>query len=136
MRWLRLLKKNKSGMLILDLAASLTIVAFLIWIFGGIIGTLSQNAKETALRYGLNNLRLSLNLYKMIKESYPKDLRDLMQSSIILAKSEKLLFSEKFLFSLAIDKQGNAIDPFGNKFYYDPRKGVVGSQTKGYENWW
>lgn len=132
---MRFFKKNKSGMLLLDLVTSLTIIAFLIWIFGGIIGTLAQNARETALRYGLNNLRLSLNLYKMLRGFYPEDLRSLMQSAIILTKSEKMLFSEKFLFSLATDKQGNVIDPFGNKFYYDSRKGVVGSQTKGYENW-
>ena len=132
---MRFCRKDKSGMLLLDLIASLTIITFLIWIFGGIIGTLAQNARETALRYGLNNLRLSLNLYKMLKGSYPEDLRGLMQSTIILTKSDKMLFGERFLFSLATDKQGNAIDPFGNKFYYDSRKGVVGSQTKGYENW-
>ena len=132
---MRFCRKDKSGMLLLDLIASLTIITFLIWIFGGIIGTLAQNARETALRYGLNNLRLSLNLYKMLKGSYPEDLKGLMQSTIILTKSDKMFFSEKFLFSLATDKQGNAIDPFGNKFYYDFRKGVVGSQTKGYENW-
>ena len=134
MRLQRLLKKNKSGMLLLDLVVSLTIIGFLIWIFGGIINTLSQNARETALRYGLNNLRMSLNLYKMLKGDYPQDLKGLMQSEIS-TKSEKMLFNEKFLFSLGTDKQGNAIDPFGNKFYYDYRKGVVGSTTEGYENW-
>jgi len=127
--------KNRSGILLLDVAASLTIIAFLIWIFGGIIGTLSRNAKETALHYGLNNLRLSLNLYKMLHGSYPRDLRELLHSTIVLTQSERILFGEKFLFSLAMDKQGNAIDPFGNQFIYDFQKGVVGSQTKGYESW-
>ena len=63
MRSLRLfssLKKDKRGLIFLDLTVSLTVIWFLIWIFGGIIGTLAQNTREVALRYQLNNFRMLL----------------------------------------------------------------------------
>lgn len=132
---MRFFTKNKSGMLLLDLVTSLTIIAFLIWIFGGIIGRLSQNARETALRYQLNNFRLLVVLYKQLKGYYPEDLLVLIQSSHKLSQTDELIFNEKLLSSLQQDEHGAPLDAFGNRLYYDHRKGVVGSQTKGYENW-
>jgi hypothetical protein len=132
---MRFFAKNKSGMLFLDLITSLTIIFFLIWVFGGIIGGLSKNTKETALRYELNNFRMLLVLYKELKGYYPEDLKALVQSRHRLSKTDELIFSEKFLDSLEQDEHGAPLDAFGNRLYYDPRRGVVGSVTKGYENW-
>jgi hypothetical protein len=128
-------KRNKSGILLLDLATSLTIIGFLIWIFGGIIGTLTINVKEIALRYQLNNFRMLVVLYKQLNGHYPQDLKALMQSSYRFSQSDELIFNEKFLGSLQQDEQGVPIDAFGNRLYYDYREGVVGSITKGYQNW-
>jgi len=132
---MRLLKKNKSGMLILDLATTFTIIGFLIWVFGGIIGPLAQSTKETALRYQLNNFRMLVMLYKELKGYYPKDLLTLVQSSYKLFESDEVIFKKKFLSDLQQDQQGALIDAFGSRLYYDPGKGVVGSTAKGYENW-
>ena len=132
---MRFLTKNKRGMLFLDLITSLTIICFLIWFFGGIIGGISRNAKETALRYQLNNFRMLLALYKEIKGYYPEDLKVLIQSSHRLSKADELIFNEKFLGSLEQDEHGAPLDAFGNLLYYDYRKGIVGSATKGYEHW-
>ncbi|MDD5252700.1 MAG: hypothetical protein WC060_04660 [Candidatus Omnitrophota bacterium] len=131
----RSLKKNKSGLLILDSAVSLTIIAFLIWIFGAIIGTMSQNTREIALRYQLSNFRMLLILYKELEGYYPQDLKILIKSSHRLSRADELIFDDKFLGSLEQDEQGEPLDAFGARLYYDPRRGVVGSQTKGYENW-
>jgi len=132
---MRMFKKNKSGMLLLDLATSLTIIGFLIWVFGGIIGTLTINVKETVLRYQLNNFRMLVSLYKQLKGYYPEDLLVLIQSRHRFSQTDELIFNEKFLSSLGQDEHGALIDAFGNRLYYDQRKGVVGSTTKGYENW-
>ncbi|MDD5097396.1 MAG: hypothetical protein PHU59_02765 [Candidatus Omnitrophica bacterium] len=132
---MRQLKKNKSGMLLLDLATTLTIIGFLIWVFGGIIGTLTINVKETALRYQLNNFRMLVGLYKQLKGNYPEDLLVLIQSSHSFSPTDELIFNEKFLNSLEQDEHGAPMDAFGNRLAYDQRKGVVGSTTKGYENW-
>ena len=130
-----LIKKSKSGMLLLDLVTSLTIIGFLIWIFGGIIGTLSQSARETALRYQLNNFRMLVVLYKQLKGYYPQDLSVLIQSSHRLSQTDELIFNEKFLGSLEKNERGELVDAFGNRLNYDHRVGIVGSTTKGYENW-
>jgi len=132
---MRLDKKDRSGLLLLDLAVSLTIIGFLIWVFGGIIGTLTQNSREVSLRYQLNNFRMLLVLYKELKGCYPEDLKVLIKSSHRLSQADEIIFDEKFLGSLEQDEHGAPLDAFGNRLYYDPRKGVVGSQTKGYENW-
>lgn len=132
---MRGLKKNKRGMLLLDLITTLTIIGFLIWIFGGIIGTLTQNAREIALRYQLNNFRMLVVLYKQLKGAYPQDLLVLMQTSHRLSATDELVFNDKFLNSLQQNEHGAPMDAFGNSLYYDYRKGVVGSTTKGYENW-
>ncbi|MDD5505636.1 MAG: hypothetical protein PHR73_02640 [Candidatus Omnitrophica bacterium] len=132
---MRLAKKNRSGLLLLDLCVSLTIIGFLVWVFGGVIGTLSRNSREVSLRYQLNNFRMLLVLYKELKGYYPEDLKALVQSSHRLSQTDEIIFNEKFLGSLEQDEQGWPLDAFGNRLYYDPRKGVVVSQTKGYENW-
>ena len=132
---MHLFKKDKNGLLILDLAVSLTVIGFLIWIFGGVIGTLAQNSREVSLRYQLNNFRMLLVLYKELKGYYPEDLKVLIHSSHRLSKTDELIFSEKFLGALEQDEHGAPLDAFGSRLYYDSRKGVVGSTTKGYENW-
>ena len=132
MRWF---KKNKSGMLLLDLVTSLTIIGFLIWIFGGVIGTLSQNARETALRFQLNNFRMVLKLYKELKGQYPEDLQVLLATDYKVDKEAKPILSGQLLFNFKQDLKGVVLDAFGNRLDYDQRKGVVGSTTKGYENW-
>jgi len=132
---MRLHKKSKSGMLLLDLATSLTIIGFLIWVFGGIISPLSRSARETALRYQLNNFRMLVVLYKQLKGYYPEDLKVLIQSSHRFSHTDELIFNEKFLSNLEQDEYGTPMDAFGNRLYYNYRDGVVGSTTKGYENW-
>lgn len=130
-----LLKKSKSGMLFLDLVITLIIIGFLIWVFGGMIGSLTQNVKETALRYQLKNFRMVLNLYRELKGEYPQDLQVLLATDYKMAKEDKPVLGEKFLINPRQDLKGIILDAFGNGFYYDHRKGVVGSTTKGYENW-
>jgi len=131
---MRFYKRNKRGMFLLDLITSLIIIWFLIWVFGGIIGTLSRNAREIALRYQLSNLRMLVTLYKDLKGQYPEDLKVLIQSSHKFNANE-IIFSDVYVSKLEQDAQGAPIDSFGNRLYYDPRKGVVGSQTKGYQGW-
>jgi len=132
---MRLLKKNKSGISLLDLATSLTIICFLIWIFGGIIGILSKTSRETTLRYQLSNLRMMLMLYKELNGQYPLDLEALLKADYRVSKSDRPVLSENFSVSLKQDAKGGLLDAFGNRLYYDPRKGVILSQTKGYNNW-
>lgn len=127
--------KEKSGVLILDLITSLTIIWFLIWIFGGIINTLSKNCKETALRYQLNNFRMVLMLYKELKGNYPQELGVLLKTDYKPTQYAQPVYSEKLLIGFKQGLRGEVLDAFGSRLYYDPQKGMIRSQTKGYENW-
>jgi type II secretory pathway pseudopilin PulG len=122
-------------MLLLDLVVSLTIIGFPILISGGVLGRLSQNARETALRFQLNNLRMVLRLYKELKGQYSEDLQVLLATDYKVAKADAPVFSEHFLFNFKQDLNGVVLDAFGNRFDYDQRKGVVGSTIKGCQNW-
>lgn len=135
MPWFDWFKKNRSGILLLDLVTSLTIIWFLIWLFGGIITTVARNAKETALRYQLNNFRMVLTLYKELKGQYPQDLEVLLKTDYKMAKENKPIPSRMLIINLKQNLQGAVLDVFGNPFYYDPGRGVIWPQTKGYENW-
>jgi hypothetical protein len=133
---MRFFKINKkSGMLLLDLVTSLTIIWFLIWIFGSIIARLSLITREVSLRYQLSNFRMMLSLYKELNGAYPDGLAKLAGANYKLSKTDEFIFSDKFLDNLQTDKQGAVLDSFGNRLYYDSRRGVIGSQTRGYENW-
>jgi len=127
--------RSRRGMLILDLITSLTIILFLIWVFGAIIGTLSKTSRETTLRYQLSNLRMMLLFYKQLKGQYPPDLETLIKADYKVTKVSKPVLSEDFFVSAKKDAKGALLDAFGNRLYYDSRKGVIWSQTKDYENW-
>jgi type II secretory pathway pseudopilin PulG len=117
----------------------LVIALIIISIFAGslamfIIRT-AHVAKETALRHSLENLRSTLVLYKTIKRENPKTLKELLQAKYGFGTSQEVLFGDKFLSVVGRDDKGYPIDPFGNRFYYNPRKGTIRSLTEGYKNW-
>ena len=126
--------KTKSLTLVESVAA-LTIIGLfmgtmLIFIYKAAIA-----GKETALHIELRNIRSTINLHKIVKGSYPKDLRELIHARYKPTGSNEIYFSEKFLDTVGRDTQGYPVDPFGNKFYYDPQEGVVFSTSKGYQQW-
>ncbi len=125
---------EKSFTLLEFIFAIIIIIAF-IGVLLTFIHKAAINAKEVTLQVELKNLRLSLDLYKAINEHYPEDLRLLIQAKYKMKSSEEFLFGEKFLETVGKDEQGYPLDPFGNRFFYNSRRGVINSQTKGYEQW-
>jgi len=71
---------------------------------------LTYTAKKLVLESELQNLKMALEVYKSMKETYPNNLKELVE---VLGKDKKY-----YLF-LRIDEQGYPTDPFGNKFVYD-----------------
>jgi type II secretory pathway pseudopilin PulG len=123
------------GLTLLELAIVFIIISIFIATLISFIYQAAANAKEVSLRYTLKNLRLSIDLYKIIYAKYPQDLRILIDTGYRAFGSSDVIFGKNFLENALRDKEGYPLDPFGNKFYYNYLKGVVRTTTAGYENW-
>ncbi len=96
---------------------------------------LTREARETALRVGLRNIRLSVSLYHALNQRYPLSLRELLTSEYRISTNQDTIFSDRYLSDQVLDGGGNPIDPFGLQYRYDPDRGRVSSGTEGYQRW-
>lgn len=126
---------NQRGQGILDTLLVCILVGILIGTVIPYYQRLAQEAREAALQMGLVNIRKGVELYQVIQGHYPPDLKSLVHVQFIIPAREDTFFSGEYLRHRATDRAGNLLDPFGNRYQYDPSKGTVVSGTKGYESW-
>jgi len=129
------MRQLRKGMTLFELVVSLTIILVFSGILLGFISKASILARQTALRYELDNIRLLINLHREMEGEYPEDIKRFLKTPYVLGTSDKIIFGEKFVDTIGFDKEGYPVDPFGSRLFYDARKGVVRSVTKNYENW-
>lgn len=101
-----------------------------------------QEARETAIKAELVNIRTSIQLFKMLNGRNPQSLKEMTEIKVMYSArigpdrySSPIFLKESYLMEYAVDKEGNIIDVFGKPFAYDANKGEVRSTTQGYENW-
>jgi len=92
-------------------------------------------AKRTALRIDLGNIRLSTELYRALNDRYPRDLKDLVTQRYLIPTREGRVFNDQYLKNQTVDDNGDLIDPFGGRYRYEPKSGRVTSGTSGYQDW-
>lgn len=126
---------NQRGQGILDTLLVCILVSILIGTVIPYYQGLAQEAREAALQVGLVNIRKGVELYQALQGHYPPDLKNLMHTQFIIPAREDTFFSGEYLRHRATDPTGNLLDPFGNRYQYDPSRGTVVSGTKGYESW-
>ena len=77
----------------------------------------------------------------MLKGRLPSSLKDLLKENLVIPKRDisgreyKIVVIESFTGPMTVDSEGLPVDPFGNRFSYDPGTGRVSSTTAGYETW-
>ena len=96
--------------------------------------------RETALTIELANLRRTVIHYAMMEKKLPATLSSLASDNIEIPARElqgerKIVLAGKFIEAASKDKDGNLLDPFGNRYGYDRMTGKVWSTTPGYESW-
>ena len=123
------------GRTALDAALVCVLVVGLAAVMTTYFDHLTREARETALKMGLGNIRMSVRLYQALNERYPKDVKELLTTGYLLPTKEDTIFSDRYLDAQALDADGYPIDPFGHRYEYDPKQGRVASSTKGYEQW-
>jgi type II secretory pathway pseudopilin PulG len=101
-----------------------------------------QEARETAVKAELVNIRMSINLFKMLNGRNPQSIKEMIEKRVIYPArvgpdkySSPIFLKESYLIEYATDKEGSLIDAFGHPFVYDAIKGEVRSTTQGYESW-
>lgn len=129
---MRLAPQNSS---LLESIVSLIIIGIFAGVLAFFLHQAAIKAKETALRAELVNLRQALLLYKASKGDYPEGLNDLIRARHRFPGTEEFNFGENFLGSIRTDAKGFPVDPYKNRYDYNPVKGVIKSATKGYEEW-
>lgn len=125
---------NKRGNSLFESVGSVLIIILLAGFLAGYFTKVLNESKKTALIQNLNALRLTLNLYDMLNDKWPMDLRQLLSEEYTLSNTGKVLFRDKYLRSTLQDKEGFLVDPFGNRYSYDPETGEINSITRGYQN--
>ena len=127
--------KGEQGLGIIDTL----IVVVLISIFMGVLipkyQRMAQEAREVALQISLGNIRKAIQVYVLTKQKMPTDLRDLIREKYVFPIKEGTIFTDQYLKTAALDDAGYPVDPFGNRYGYDPKIGRLYSTTKGYEKW-
>lgn len=127
--------QNEKGRGILDTLLVCILVSTVIGVIFPYYHKTVSEAKETALRAGLLNIRKTIQLYHFVEHQYPPDLRGLVHQRLMLPAREDTFFTEQYLSAVTTDSEGYPLDPFGNRYWYDPRSGKVSSGTSGYETW-
>lgn len=125
----------QKGLGVIDTVIVVLIVSVFIGVFIPRYYRIARESQEIALRAGLNNIRMSLDLYKLHNGEYPKDLRELITKKYTAPYKEGTIFKEEYLNAHSLDEDGYPLDPFNNKFKYNPNTGRVSSSTAGYERW-
>ena len=88
----------------------------------------------------LQNIRTAVNGYRAQHGNRrPESLQVLTTEKYIVQKDERdpqaKPLERHYLEVYAVDEEGYPVDPFGNRYRYDPKTGDVGSGTAGYEYW-
>lgn len=120
---------------VFELIVTCCVIFISIGIFAGYTNLTLRVAKETALQSELNNIRMSLEYYRMIHGAYPQDLSSLTKQILTENYLDSMIKNKPFLNHSRVDKNGNLIDIFMNKYSYNKLSGMVYSQTKGYQHW-
>jgi hypothetical protein len=83
----------------------------------------------------LNNIRMSIEHYRIINAKLPEDLRALYSQKFTVSAAHGIFREDNYLKPFRLDKDNNLLDPFLNRYYYNSSNGIVKAQTKGYESW-
>lgn len=115
------------------------------------IQRIDRQAREAALKWELRNLRSAVALFSFFNSRVPRSLHEVLERGFIepfrrdvklgmvrvepLQLRMKNFISTDLIQEMGIDDEGNILDPFGNKYVFDPVGGRLFTTTPGFETW-
>jgi len=127
--------KKKRSLTLVELLVVLCVIFVCMGVFAIFAKINLKAARETALRNELYNIRMSVELYKIIRGKMPDDLVSLINQEFEFKTPGGIILKKSYLKPFRIDKQGYLLDPFMNRYLYNARTGKILSSTQGHENW-
>ncbi len=124
------------GLTVIEFLVVICLIFILIGSFALYANIALGQARKLALQNELMNIRLSLEHYRIINAKYPVELADLCKKNILTSGDiTGIIFPKQFLKEGRMDKEGCLLDPFMNRYGYNPAEGRVYSVTRGHEKW-
>ena len=131
-----LMLREQKGLGVIDTLVVCIVVALLMVVSLGYYHPIALEAQQTALRAGLRNIRVSVNLYRAFNHNQnPRHLKALITQRYLSSSPTGSIFEQSYLDAYSTDSEGYPTDPFGHRYRYEPRSGDVHSSTHGYETW-
>ena len=127
---------NQRGRTLLESLLVIIMVAIFLLIAVEKFYTSAHLAQEAALSIELANIRRAVYFYLITKGKLPDSLRLMVKEKFVLPKQDTPIMLEwPYIQNMSADEEGYILDPFGNRFIYDPKTGKIKSGTNGYEMW-
>jgi len=129
------MRRSCIGLTLIELISVFVVLLVLIGSFGWYAHRTLLAAREVSLRNELVNLRMSIELYRVLNGVFPQRIEQLFEKSFTLKMDNGKIISTIQLKPFRFDRDGRIADPFLHRFGYDSQTGRVWSQTKGYSEW-
>jgi competence protein ComGC len=137
----RPLLTDRSGRTVLETVLVLLFISIFLVVAIDRFTSSVRSIRENALVVEIGNLRRSVNFYAVINKKLPASLKTLLTEKAMVAREDirgeeyDVVIVGSFIESMTVDPDGEPLDPFGNRYVYDPATGRVNSSTPGYGSW-
>ncbi|MCK4649032.1 hypothetical protein KAT51_05880 [bacterium] len=111
-----------------------TLLAGMVYVAVLYYAKVADQARMTILESDMRNMRLGISLYLYMNGKIPEDIRDLEKRDVIEYTAGGELIRREYVKLITKDEEGYPLDPFGNRYRYNPKTGMVHPTTPGYEN--
>lgn len=132
---------NERGRTLFEALLTLILVSVFLLIAVDRYASSVRRVKEVALTVELGTMRSAINYFAVINGRLPESLKELTARDIMVTKKDitgkdyTVMIIGKYVESMSTDADGHPADPFGNRYQYDRKTGLVRSGTAGYEKW-
>ncbi len=126
---------KSSSLTLIEFLIALCLISVLAGAFIYFAGSTLRAGREEALKNELGNIRMSVELYRVINGRLPQDLTELMNQNLTLENDRGIILVKEYLRPFRIDKEGCLLDPFMSRYSYNMKTGVVKSETAEYQDW-
>lgn len=135
------LSRNEQGRTIFETVLILAALGILLLVFVDRFYVSVKPIKEIAMRMELANLRSAITNYTLYNKKLPGTLKELFEKKAASPKHSiegaefRVEFHGKYIEGMTMDNDGLPLDPFGGRYSYNSKTGMVRSGTSGYETW-
>lgn len=88
--------------------------------------------REVVMRYQLQALRTTVELFRVIEGRNPAELGELLSGAYTFPGEHA---PHRYLEGMPQNGSGELVDPFGHPYQYNPKSGWVSSMTCGFLEW-